>query len=248
MDHDYQPFLDALGPLLPVESSPRSIQSPYVFELHPGQPSDDLDAVSSIYELSFDPEPSKDVEIGLGIQAQLCRQFFFHAAEQTEDSDSLSLGMDAVWVERYDQNLSNPPESVESGSNTEPRRGEVTVPKILLVITEWTSQDAEKTILSREAFKDESGATTTGEYFANTVLQKASSYTNHHVAFENVPKFNVEWLDKEEKWSTHVRRLMAEADQRQKEEIENNTPERAEWIAFLRENASTSQGVRCIRP
>ena len=55
---------------------------------------------------------------------------------------------------------------------------------------------------------------TAGEYFAKNLLQKASGYTNHHVIFENVSASIVQWLDKENKWSTYLARLLAEEDQR----------------------------------
>ena len=51
---------------------------------------------------------------------------------------------------------------------------------------------------------------TVGEYFAKNILQTAHRYINPHVAFENVSKANVAWLDKEEKWSTYWMRLFAE--------------------------------------
>lgn len=69
-------------------------------------------------------------------------------------------------------------------------------------------------ILDSDTIEDPSSSEdfTTGEYFVRDILQKANGYMKHHVAFENVSKANVEWLDKEEKWSTHAARLLAEED------------------------------------
>ena len=57
---------------------------------------------------------------------------------------------------------------------------------------------------------------TAGGYFADEILQKASRYTKHQVIFENMTASNVAWLDKNEKWSVYVARLMADEAKRRK--------------------------------
>ena len=173
--------------------------------------------MSSLYELSFNPEPDPDVETGLGIQRQQCRYFFRDAAQGIGNAD-LFLGMDAVWVEQYYPTPSTSPPSAASESAIEIRRDGKIHQKTLLVVIDWASQDGEKMVLDSDRIEDPSCGEvfTTGEYFTRNILQKANGYTKHHVAFENVSKANVEWLDKEEKWSTCVARLLAEEDEKRK--------------------------------
>ena len=165
--------------------------------------------MSSLYELSFDPTPSSDVKTGLAIEAQLCRSFFQDAAQAIGDGDSF-LGMDAVWVEPYDPGL---------GDQTS--RAKTTPPQTLFVIISWASQNSETLVLSSGQISEPSSggqSLTTGEYFAKNVLHLANRYTKNDVAFENVSAANVAWLDKEEKWSTYVARLLAEENDRLKKE------------------------------
>lgn len=190
-------------------------------QLHPGMPSLDLGAVSSLYELSFDPQPNADLKTGLAIETQLCRNFLFDVAQEHSDGDSF-LGMDAVWVRRYDQiPLPSPPSiAVDSATEEIRQRDESPQPATLLVITEWASQAAEKAILDSGKIEESRGGQvlTTGQYLTKNLLQQARTYTKHHVVFENVSASNVQWLDKDEKWSTYVARLMAEEDQRKHKE------------------------------
>jgi hypothetical protein len=170
--------------------------------------------MSSLCELSFSPELDPDVKKGLGIQMQQCRYFSRDAAQGIGNGD-LFLGMEAVWVEQYYPTPSTSPPSAVSESAIEIRRDGEKHQKTLLVVTDWASQDGEKMILDSDTIEDPSSGEgfTTGEYFTRNILQKANGYMKHHVAFENVSKANVEWLDKEEKWSTHAARLLAEEDE-----------------------------------
>ena len=223
MTHDYQPFLTAVESILPLrDGNSHSIPSPYIMHLHPGMPTLELGAVSSLYELSFEPQPDADVKTGLTIETQLCRNFFSNTAQEMSDSD-LFLGMDAVWLERYEPSAPRSPSSTATGLKIiekEEGKTDEQKPKTLLIITEWTTQDAEKTVLESGNIKESRSGPilTNGEYFSKKLLQQAGTYVNHHVVFENVSASNVQWLDKEEKWSTYVKRLMDEEARRMSEE------------------------------
>ena len=220
MAHEYHSFLTAIEPLLPSHDADlQPTQPPHIMHLHPGMPTLELGAVSSLYELTFNPPPSADLKTGLGIETQLCRNSLFDAAREIEDCD-LFLGMDAVWMSPYEPiTIIPPPTSPES--TTEPNeQTESSNPTSLLVMTEWASQDAEKRILDSGRMGGSHGGQvmTVGEYFGRNLLQRASAYTRHEVLFENVSAANVEWLDKEEKWTTYVRRLLAEEAEQTKHE------------------------------
>ena len=224
MAHSYQPFLTAISPLNQVDSSPLiPLSYPHIMQLHPGMPSLELNAVSALYELSFNAGHDADVKTELAIETQLCRNLLVNAAQEVGDGDRF-LGMDAVWVERYD-----PPPPPSSSSPTAidltfSKRQQVDEQEqILLVITEWTDQHVEKPMLDSGKIEESRGgqALTTGEYFAKNILQRASTYTKHYVVFENVLPSNSQWLDKGEKWSTYVARLLAEEEQRGRDEGAN---------------------------
>ena len=219
MTYNYRPFLNVIEPLL-LDSSSNSIPTPYIIRLHPGTPSLELGAVSSLYELSFNRELDPIVKTTLGIETQQCRFLFMGAAQGISNGD-LFQGIDAAWVEQYHPNPPTSPPSAVSESAVETKRDGEIRQETLLVITEWASQDGEKTILDSDRIEDPSSGEffTTGEYFSKNMLQRADEYTKHHVAFENVSKTNVEWLDKEEKWSTYVARLLAEEDERRRNMI-----------------------------
>ena len=209
MAHNRAPFLTALQPLLLHENRSNPAPEPYVLQLHPGIPPLELGAVSSLYELSFDPTPNSDVKTGLAIETQLCRSFFQDAAQALGDGDSF-LRMDAVWVEPYDP-----------GSGDQTSQAKTIPPRTLFVIICWASQNSETLVLSSPQISESSSGDqtlTTGEYFAKNILHLADRYTKNDVAFENVSAANVAWLDKEEKWSTYVARLLAEEDDRRNKE------------------------------
>ena len=210
MIHGYQQFLRTLSPLLYYDKDSKSgLPTPYLFNLHPGMPSLDLGAVSSLYELSFDMEPNDEFKITLGIEIQFCHSFFFDAVEEV-DQDDLILGMDGNWIEPFQlaSSPSPPPSSsdtldpiTETESKTETER------KKYLVIIDWTSQDAANKISSYGRIEKPSlngSPCTVGDYFASNILEKSSRWSRHDVVFENVSAANVDWLDKEEKWSTYV--------------------------------------------
>ena len=176
-----------------------------------------------MYELSFNPTPDAHVRTGLAIETQLCRNFFLDAAQRIGDGDVSFLGMDAVWVRQYDPrswSSSSPPSAATDSAAEASRDGETQEENVLLIITDWATQDAERTLLGSGKIEESRGGQimTTGEYFTKNLLKIASGYTKHHVMFENVSASNVQWLDKEEKWSTYVGRLLAvEEDQRKDE-------------------------------
>lgn len=218
MAHNYRPFLTAISPLNGADSSPLiPLSYPYIMQLHPGMPSLELGAVSALYELSFNAGHDADVKTELAIETQLCRNLLLDAAQEVGDGDRF-LGMDAVWVERYGP----PPPSSSSPTATDSafsKRADERE-QILLVITEWTNQHVEKTMLDSGRIEESRGgqALTIGEYFAKNILQRACTYTKHDVVFENVLPSNSQWLDKGEKWSTYVARLLAEGEQRRGDE------------------------------
>ena len=215
MAHSYQNFLNTVEPLLlHSSSSSMPLQTPHTTRLHPGTPSLELGAVSAIYEFSFNPTPDADIKTGLMIETQLCRNFFFDAAQRIGDGDVSFLGMDAVWVRKYDPrswSSSFPPPAVTDSAAEVSPTGKTQEENVLLIITEWATQDAEKMILGSGRIEESRGGQimTTGEYFKKNFLKIASGYTKHHVMFENVSASNVQWLDKEERWSTYVGKLMA---------------------------------------
>ena len=224
MTHNYQSFLDTVEPLLSHSSSSSiPLQTPHTTRLHPGTPSLELGAVSTVYELSFNPTPDADVKTGLAIETQLCRNFLLDAAQGVGDDVSF-LGMDVVWVRQYDPRSlsSSSPTSATTDSSAETSLdGKTQEENVLLVIIDWATQDAERMILGSGKIEESRGGQimTTGEYFTKNILKIASRYTKHHVIFENVSASNVQWLDKEEKWSTYVGRLLAaEEDQRRIQE------------------------------
>ncbi len=184
-------------------------------QLHPGMPSLELGAVSALHELSFNAAPDADLKTELAIETQLCRNLFFDAAQGIGGGE-LFLGMDAIWMERYDPIPSPTPAATDAAVEIKPDGSPK--PEILLVITEWATPDAEKTVLESGQVQDShtNQVLTTGEYFAKNLLQKASAYTKDRVVFENVSAANVQWLGREEKWSTYVARLLAEEDGRRK--------------------------------
>lgn len=192
MAYDYRLFLNVIEPLV-LDNFSNSIPTPYIVQLHPDMPSLELGAISSPYELSFNPELDPDVKTGLGIEVQQCRYFFMDAAQEIGNGD-LFLAMDAVWVEQYYSNPSSSPISAASESAIEIKRDGEIHQKTLLVVTDWASQDGEEMILGSGRIEDPSSgeAFTTGEYFTRNILQKANGYMNHHVAFENVSRAHSE--------------------------------------------------------
>ena len=208
MAHNRPLFLTILQPLLLQDNHSNPAPDPYVMQLHPGVPTLELGAVSSLYELSFHLNLDSDIQTGIAIETQLCRSLFQEAARATGDGNHF-LGMDAVWVEPYDPDL---------GDRTS--QAETTPLRSLFVIISWASQNSEVLVLSSGQISEPSsgGQITTGEYFAKNILHLASRYTKHDVAFECVSAANVAWLDKEERWSTYVARLQAEEDDRRKNE------------------------------
>lgn len=192
----HRPFLNAVEPLLFHDSCSDPVPSPYIMQLHPGIPSLEFGAVSSLYELSCTPEPDADVKSGLGIETQSCRSFFNEAARGTRD-DGLFLGLDAVWLEEYyaiplsffaSATLVSP---IEVGQDRETKQ------RTILIVTERASQDGERAILHSGRIEESPGgrAFTAGDSFARNLLQKASGYTKYHVTFENVLEANVKGLD-----------------------------------------------------
>ena len=199
-------------------------QTPRTTRLHPGTPSLELGAVSTVYELSFNPTTDADIKTGLAIETQLCRNFFLDAAQGIGDSDVSFLGMDAVWVRQYDPRswlASSPPSAATDSATEVSHDGETQEENVLLIITDWATQDAESMILGSGKIEETRGGQimTTGEYFTKNFLNIASGYTKHHVMFENITASNAQWLDKEEKWSTYVGRLLA-AEEDQKKAVE----------------------------
>lgn len=222
MTHDYQAFLNTVEPLLlHSSSSSTSLQAPHTTRLHPGIPSLDLGAVSTLYELSFNPTPDADVKTGLSIETQLCRTFFLDAAQSISKGDFPFLDMDATWLKQCDPLswLSSSPSSTtpDSAGESSPD-GKIEENNVLLIILDWATLDAERMILDSGNIEEShvGQIVTTGEYFTKNLLKQAGSYTKHHVIFENVSISNVQWLDKEEKWSTYVGKLLAAEEEQKK--------------------------------
>lgn len=190
MTHNYRPFLSALEPLLLLDGPSNPTPPPYIHDLHPGMPSVEPGAVSSIYELAFSPDLDANIKIGLHIETQMCRQNFSKVAEEIDDGD-LFHNVDAVWVEQYYPVLSSSPSSTAPDSVIEMKQDGETQQKTLLVIAEWASQDGEKIVSDRDGMEKGGNVLTAGEYFAKFILQRASSYKKHQVVFENMWNFNV---------------------------------------------------------
>lgn len=215
MINDYRAFHEEIRTLLVGDSHSSTLSAPFVVELHPCFPTLDLGVVSSIYLLEFDTAPLADAKTGLRIDIQQCRYNFMEATEKLDECDRF-LGMDDYWIEEHQQTSQLP--SLLSKTHSSPQMDQATQTPCtkLLLITEWASPTGETRLLANAdppiAFGNRT--TTAGEYFANNVLRKASRYTKHHVMFENIDMGNVGWLDKDEKWSVYVARLMADADKR----------------------------------
>ena len=222
MTHGYQPFWRTVEPLLLHRTScSTALQVPHTTRLHPGTPSLDLGAVSTLYELSFNSTPDADVKTGLSIETQLCRNFFLDAAHNVGEDGFPFLGMDATWVRRYDTpscSSSSPSSTTTDSAGEAFPEGRIPEENVLLIILDWATQDAERMILDSGNIEESRGGqiVTTGEYFAKNLLQEASSYTKYHVIFENISASNVRWLDKEEKWSTYVGKLLAAEEEQKK--------------------------------
>lgn len=224
MTHDYAAFLTIFNALLLPGEPSISSPSPYVLQLHPGIPNLDLGTVSSVYELSYHSEVDENIKTGLFIEKQICRSMFMEAAEGIGDGFDF-LNMDATWAEPYHAIESPSPSSDASVSaalekQDQRKQDEKTQTQTLFIITDWTRPETERLISDTGRIEDHStdGVLTAGKYFEKNMLQTADHYTNHHVAFENVSKANVAWLDRDEKWSTYVMRLLAE-EQRRKEGV-----------------------------
>ena len=118
--------------------------------------------------------------------------------------------MDGLWIEPF-QLVSSPPSSSSltdtSEPNTETKSKSETKSKIFLVIIEWTSQDAATKVFDGGKIKNPSldcSTSTLGDYFTTNILQKSSRWSKHDVFFENVSAMNVDWLNRDIKWSSYV--------------------------------------------
>ena len=138
------------------------------------------------------------------------------AAEDVGDGFEF-LNLDAAWALPYHEievptPSSDITDSTSSGEQNRHKKDKRSQPQTLLIIADWARSESERLISNSGKIDDHtnSGLLTAGEYFAKNMLQTADHYTNHRVVFENVSKVNVAWLDKEEKWSTYVARLLAE--------------------------------------
>ena len=217
MKHEYQAFLQICNALLLPDIS---IPNPFILHLHPGMPNLDLGTTSSVYELTYNVPVDENARTGLFIEKQLCRSMFMDAAEGVGDGFDF-LNLDAAWAEPY-REIESPSvssggvESVGSGGQDQHEKEKSIPSQTLLIIADWTSPGTERLVSDSGRIDDHGtgGTLTAGEYFAKNMLQTADRYTTHRVAFENVSKVNVAWLDKEEKWSTYVARLLDEEQQR----------------------------------
>ena len=215
MTHEYQSFITAIKPILPLrDGKSSSVPSPYILQLHLGMPALKTGAVSSLYELSFESQPDVDRRTGLTIETQLCRNLLTADSEKLRGDGDLFLGMDASWMEQCGSTGSSSSSSTATGPKLQEGKPDEQNPEIFLIMTEWVSTDAEKKLLESGKIKQPHGGPTLtlGEYFSQNLLEQASTYAKHHVVFENVSPFNVQWLDKEEKWSTFLKRFVEESE------------------------------------
>ncbi|KAL8830871.1 MAG: hypothetical protein Q9191_001196 [Dirinaria sp. TL-2023a] len=217
MEHGHQQFLRAISPLLcPGKDSAVFVPTPYLIDLHPGMPSLELGAISSLYELIFDAEPSNKHSVSLGTEIQHCRDFFYKAADELDSGDPF-LGMDGSWIEPLQLASSPSTSSSSSGASdvtpgTKPNIN--TQKKTFLLILEWTDRDAMSKIFQSEIRRNpplEGSTITLEDYFNREILQRSSSWSRHDVVLENVLGSSVAWLDKEEKWSDYVRDQLAKS-------------------------------------
>lgn len=173
--------------------------------------------LSTVYFVTFSKgEKNKDEEkkVGLGIETQVCRQYFQRIAAEIpggEEGAEANVGLNAVWLRPYlamskavaglDRDIIAKPEAVGSA-----------FPALtLLVIASWKDMKTEQAVLAKA-----------NEYFLKNILERGSTYEKHHVWLESVSKMNVAWLDKDEKWSTYVKRLMAVEGLEKAKEKEGN--------------------------
>lgn len=177
--------------------------------------------MSTLYELSFNPTPDAHTKTGLSIETQLCRNFFLDAANNIGEDDFPFLGMDATWLRQCDPlswSSSSPPSGMTDSAGEVSSDDKIHEENVLLIILDWATQDAEKLILDSGNIEESRGGqfVTTGEYFTKNLLKEATGFTKHHVILENVSASNVQWLDKEEKWSTYVGKLLAAEEEQKK--------------------------------
>lgn len=104
-------------------------------------------------------------------------------------------------------------------------------PKILLLITSWKNQEAEKDVNRiyqgvRNSKKD------VEEPFAEDILPKATTFTRHQVALEEITEDNVAFLDSEQKWKTWMTRMFAEEDAKRRRRLGENELGQAERISI----------------
>lgn len=210
MANDYSAFLEDIRNLLAGEGLSSPLSAPFIVES--GMRTVELGVVTSIYELEFDPAPSADVKLGLHIDIQMCRSLFNRATERLNEGDHF-LKMDACWIEEPQQNLQSPSPSSRTDPTTQMDQATQIPCTKLFLMTKWESAAGERRLLD-SADPPRDSTETAGGYFADKILQKASRYTKHQVIFENVFGSNVVWLDKDEKWSVYVARLMADEARR----------------------------------
>lgn len=214
----YPDFLSLAKPLLLDLPPP----SPYACERHPFRPIHH-DYVSSVYELRFNSGLDAVTKLGLGIAEQGRQSGLQYAAEALNVSDlwpgvdieSRFQGIKMVWLARCPSPLP-PPLEFERLLSAADRPGPD--PKILLLITSWKDQEAERDVIRQ--FQGVPNSQDAEDPFAKDFLSEATSFTKHQVAFEDVTEDNVGFLDSEEKWKTWMSRMFAEEDRKRREEWE----------------------------
>ena len=180
--------------------------------------------LSTVYFVTFSKgEKNKDEErkVELGIETQVCRQYFQRIAAEIpggEEGAEANVGLNATWLRPYpamskavaglDRDIIIKPEAIRSA-----------FPALtLLVIASWKDLKTEQAVLAKA-----------NEYFSKKNLERGSTYEKHHVWLEPVSKTNVAWLDKDEKWSTYVKRLMAAEElEKEKEKEKEGNPDGVE--------------------
>jgi len=223
----YLEFLSLVKPLLLDLPPP----SPYACERHPFLPGLHHDYVSSVYELRFNSGLNEATKLDLWIAEQGYRSGYQGIAAGLNvsgpcpgvDIEGLFQRIDMVWLARCLSPLP-PPLEFERLLSAADRPGPD--PKILLLITSWKDQEAEKDVIRK--YQGIPNSQDAEDPFAEDILPKATSFTKYQVALEETTEDNVGFLDSEEKWKTWMSRMLAEENTKRRERLGENEIGQAE--------------------
>ena len=169
--------------------------------------------------LKGEKNKDEDTKVTLGIHTQLCRQYFQRiAAELPHDEADACVGQETFWLKPYPA-MSKAVAGLDRDVIVKPEADGSTCPTLtLLVKVDWPDLKIEQAVLARA-----------NEYLLKEILERGSTYEKHHLCLEPVTKITAAWLDKDEKWSTYVKRLLAEDElKRAKERKQEENTDRVQ--------------------